>query len=256
MAAIGSSTNNILTTGGFTKIDLDKRTQSEDGQKIRLYHLENPTEEKIQRAKEAILKAISLKKREYDEDLDLEYFEDDIQQEPYLLREGKKLSLLSEEEKSEMLNRYSIAVEKRSLQLGLSERFSSEACNLFSVGQHEKALQMYFECLEVTREVRDKEREAGTLYNIGEVFVSINRYEEAITYYKQCVAILETIKTNESFGALVYRGLGFAYQQCGNKNLAHMYYSHYQEICADKNNQLGVREAQHLIQSLGFWEGL
>ena len=250
MAAVGSSNNHFLTLGGFTKIPLDKQSQTEDGQKIRLYHLENPTEEKIEKAKEAILKLVSLKHREYVGDLD--DFDQDIREEPYLIRQGQKLFTLSEEEKSKMWRDHSVALQKRYLALQLS----SEAGKLFSAGKIEDALNMYAECLELNREIHDQTREAGTLYNMGEVLASNDQYEMSIPHYLKCVAILETIKTNESFGALVYRGLGFAYQQCGNKNLAHMYYSHYQEICAGKNNQLGVREAQDLIQSLEFWEGL
>ncbi|QVL58353.1 MAG: tetratricopeptide repeat protein [Simkaniaceae bacterium] len=228
MAAIGSSNNHFLTIGGFTKIGLDKLTQTEDGKKVRLYLLKNPTEEKIKKAKEAILKEVSQKNREYVGDL--VDFDIDIQEEPYLLKEGKTLFLLSEKEASGMLKNYSLALQKRSVLLGLASGFSLEASNLFSTGQYEKALETYFKCLETVRGARDKEREAGTLYNIGEVFAKLNQHEEAISYYLECLNIVGVIETNESFVELAYRGLGIAYTFLGDTDAAKTYYQKYFDV--------------------------
>ena len=248
MAAVGSNNNHLLTNGGFTKIGLSKLSQTAVGEKVRLYHLENPTEEKIAKAKEAILKEVSLKNREYVGDL--EDFEIEIQEEPYLLKQGRTLFLFSQEEASAMLKDYSRAMQKRSVQLRLASGFSLEASFLFSSGRHEEALETYFKCLKVTRSVGDKEREAGTLYNIGEVCAEINRYEDAIHYYLECLTISEMIETNESFVELTYRGLGNAYVSLGKKNLALEYYRTYSDVSQHKGNQDGVHEAQVLIQLL------
>ena len=75
-----------------------------------------------------------------------------------------------------MLKNYSLALQERSVLLGLASGFSLQASNLFSTGQYEKVLETYFKCLETVRRARDKEREAGTLYNIGEVFARLNQY--------------------------------------------------------------------------------
>ena len=246
MAAVGSSNNHLLTNGGFTKIGLNKLSQTADGKKVRLYHLENPTEEKIAKAKEAILKEVSLKHREYVGDL--EDFDIDIQEEPYLLKQGKELFLFSQEEASAMLKDYSRAIQNRSLQLGLASGFSLEASNLFSSGLHEQALETYFKCLEVTRSVGDKEREAGTLYNIGEVYEGSNQYVDAIGYYLECLTISTGIETNESFVELAHRSLGNAYISLGNKESALACYQKYFDASQLKGNHLAMREAQTLIQ--------
>lgn len=248
MTAVGSSNNHLLTNGGFTKIGLSKLSQTAVGEKVRLYHLENPTEEKIAKAKEAILKEVSLKNREYVGDL--EDFEIEIQEEPYLLKQGRTLFLFSQEEASAMLKDYSRAMQKRSVQLRLASGFSLEASFLFSSGRHKEALETYFKCLKVTRSVGDKEREAGTLYNIGEVCAGSQRYENAIYYYLECLTISGMIETNESFVELAYRGLGNAYVSLGNKHLAVEYYRKYSDVSQHKGNEDGVQEAQVLIQLL------
>ncbi len=248
MAAVGSSNNHLLTSGGFTKIGLNKLSQTANGKKVRLYRLENPTEEKVAKAKEAILKEVSLKNREYVGDL--EDFDIEIQEEPYLLKQGKELFLFSQEDADAMLKDYSRAIQKRSVQLGLASGFSLEASNLFHFGHHEQALETYFKSLEVTRSVGDKEREAGTLYNIGEVCAGSNRYEDAIDYYLECLAISNMIETNESFVELAYRGLGNAYVSLRDKDSAFEYYQKYFDVSQLKGNQDGMREAQVLIQLL------
>jgi len=87
------STNKILTGGGFEKIPFI--TQNQNGSKVKLYYLQDPTQEKIEKAKAALLK---VKKKHKIYDVDFEKFEEKIKKNPYLLRHGKSLNLPKEKQ--------------------------------------------------------------------------------------------------------------------------------------------------------------
>lgn len=84
------SAGNILTTGGFTK--LPPISQSTKDCKIVLYYLQNPTSEKVKKAKDAISQELGKGGWTYEGDLGS--FEEEIEHKGYLLREGKTLELL------------------------------------------------------------------------------------------------------------------------------------------------------------------
>lgn len=90
------SAKGILTNGGFEKIFPNDGTRAE--QKLRLYQLSDPTQEKIARAKAAIEKEIEYKGRNYQGNL--ETFGGDIKEKPYLLRDGTSLCLIKGESKT------------------------------------------------------------------------------------------------------------------------------------------------------------
>lgn len=93
-------TRGILTSGGFEKIPLANQTGG--GQKVRLYHLPNPTDEKIARAKAALQRQVHDKVRQYQGKL--EAFEEEIREKPYLWREGHSFCLVKGETKGTRLN--------------------------------------------------------------------------------------------------------------------------------------------------------
>ena len=85
----------ILSTGGFEKIPLGDQVQ--EGQKLSLYYLNDLTEEKIARAKKALIEQTSRKGRDYQGNLDT--FNEEVREKRYLLKEGRNLHLIEGEAK-------------------------------------------------------------------------------------------------------------------------------------------------------------
>ena len=88
-------TRGILKAGGFEKIPLGDQVR--EGQKLSLYYLNDRTEEKIARAKTALIEQISRKGRDYQGNLDT--FNEEVREKPYLLKEGHNLHLIEGEAK-------------------------------------------------------------------------------------------------------------------------------------------------------------
>lgn len=98
--------NHVLTSGGFRKLPLV--AENEQKEKVRLYRLE-PVDEKVQAAKSAIESKI---KEGWEYKNSLNDFAKNIKTTPYLLKEGKTLSLLSDREAIELQVRYGAIGEK------------------------------------------------------------------------------------------------------------------------------------------------
>ena len=81
----------ILTEGGFTKIPLPDQKNS----KVSLYCLKDHSLEKIKRAREALLQEIE---KNFHYQGNVEEFDKEIREKPYLLKEGKVLQLIKGKE--------------------------------------------------------------------------------------------------------------------------------------------------------------
>ena len=87
-----STSKEILTAGGWKEIPMGAATTW--GSKVTFYYLEKQTAEKVNEAKDAILKVSKNTDIDY-EDI-IESFAEEIETHPYLVNEGKKLYLMDE----------------------------------------------------------------------------------------------------------------------------------------------------------------
>jgi len=61
-------------------------------------------------------------------------------------------------------------------------------------GQHDQALQMYKESLQIQRDSGDEVYQALCLNNIGNVYLSNGQYDDALTYFQQALGLREKLK--------------------------------------------------------------
>ncbi len=61
-------------------------------------------------------------------------------------------------------------------------------------GDHDQALKMYKEALQIQRDVGDESMQAICLNNIGAVYFEKAQYEDARTYYQQALQLREKSK--------------------------------------------------------------
>jgi len=71
--------------------------------------------------------------------------------------------------------------------------------NLASVfeatGQHHRAIELYMQCISILRQVGDSRKEARILYNVSHSYLSLERYDEAIDYLNQSLALTDDEQT-------------------------------------------------------------
>ena len=94
---------NVLTTSGFEKLPLVAKDESEE--KVRLYQL-STVDKKVQKKAKAAIKAKMDAGWNYKDELG--NFKKDIKDRPFLLKEGKTLSLLPREKATELQAKYGV----------------------------------------------------------------------------------------------------------------------------------------------------
>jgi len=102
-AASSSLPNKTLTTGGFGKLPFIVTNDRKE--KVRLYHI-GPQSKAVEAAKKALENKVKNMGGTYTKKW--ESFKDDIQKSPYLLKEGKTYSLLSEQEAIKLQLKYGV----------------------------------------------------------------------------------------------------------------------------------------------------
>ena len=74
--------------------------------------------------------------------------------------------------------------------------------NLASVfeatGQHHRAIELYMQCISILRTVGDSRKEARILYNVSHSYLSLERYDEAIDYLNQSLALTDDAATRQA----------------------------------------------------------
>lgn len=245
-AVVGRSNSGILSMGGWKKIDINAQTA--DGRKISLYYLRNLTVEKIERARQALEKEISEKGRDYIDGI--EFFEEHIPTHPYLIKEGNKLYLISEQRKSEIMKDY---FEKSFRNPENSEILAATMGSDFGgacamKGDLRSALQEYEKCLTTVTRLGDKKCMAGTHYNIGCIYQQLGEVQNAQKHYLECLRIAKDLKTQEHFVRSSYHVLGVISLNQGNKAEALAYFEQYLKIATEQSAQEDIYKAAQLIQ--------
>ena len=100
-------------------------------------------------------------------------------------------------------------------------------------GKLESALQHYENALAIYQKIKRANREAETLYYIGEIYYEGGEYDRALSYQQQALAIYERIQSKEDVPSM-YAIIASIYKEMGNIPSA---ISHYEEAIdrAEKN---------------------
>jgi tetratricopeptide (TPR) repeat protein len=82
------------------------------------------------------------------------------------------------------------------------------------LGQVEKAISYYEQCLVLHREIGDRRGEGADLGNLGEAYGNLGQVEKAIGYYEQCLVLHREIGDRHGEG-IALLGLGNSYFRLG-----------------------------------------
>jgi len=63
----------------------------------------------------------------------------------------------------------------------------------FSLGQHQRSIELFRQSLQIAREIQDPSGEANALHNLASVYTSLKQYQQAIEPYQQAIAIKRAI---------------------------------------------------------------
>ena len=62
-----------------------------------------------------------------------------------------------------------------------------------NLGQYQKAIEYYQQCLTITKEIGDRRGKANSLGNLGSAYYLLGQYQKAIEYHQQCLTITKEI---------------------------------------------------------------
>ncbi|QSJ19671.1 CHAT domain-containing protein [Nostoc sp. UHCC 0702] len=115
-----------------------------------------------------------------------------------------------------------------------AERLSEEGLKLYeqgtaeslrqAIGKLQEALKYYNQALPISRAVKDREREATTLTNIGSVYSSLGDKQEALKYYNQALPISRAVG-DRRVEAATLNNIGSVYSSLGDKQEELKYYN-------------------------------
>jgi signal transduction histidine kinase len=78
-------------------------------------------------------------------------------------------------------------------------------------GEFPQALEAQFNSLQISKNISNKEGEAGSIGSIGMVYLDLNDYRQALYYFYQAKKINESV--NDVNGVLWLSGIGYAYEK-------------------------------------------
>ena len=82
------------------------------------------------------------------------------------------------------------------------------------LGQYRKAIEFHQQSLSIKRELEDRQGEAISLSNLGNVYDSLEQYRQAIEFHQQSLVIERELE-NRQGEAISLKDLGFAYRRLG-----------------------------------------
>jgi CHAT domain-containing protein/Tfp pilus assembly protein PilF len=130
-------------------------------------------------------------------------------------------------EKTAKTGRYEIKVEElRDLTAGDESRVAADAASREAVKLHKgtleakrKSIEKFYEALDLYRQATDRNGEAQTLNNIGEVYWSLGESQKAMEKYNEALPILQTVG-NRRWEANTLNDIGLVYDSLGEKQRA------------------------------------
>lgn len=66
-----------------------------------------------------------------------------------------------------------------------------------AIGEHHHAVELYTQCIAILRKFGDSGKEARILYNISHSYLSLERYDKAIDYLNQSLALTDDTQTRQ-----------------------------------------------------------
>jgi tetratricopeptide (TPR) repeat protein len=117
-----------------------------------------------------------------------------------------------------------------------------------SLGRYEDAISYHQQSLEIEREIGDRRGVANSLGNLGNAYYSLGRYEDAKSYYQQSLEIYREIG-NRGGEAGSLGNLGSAYNSLGRYEEAISYQQQSLEIAREIGNRRGVANSLNNLGS-------
>ncbi|MEO1145380.1 MAG: CHAT domain-containing tetratricopeptide repeat protein [Cyanobacteria bacterium J06638_22] len=107
-----------------------------------------------------------------------------------------------------------------------------------SLGQYPEAIALYEQVLVITREIGDRQGEGGVLGNLGSAYLNLGQYQEAIALYEQRLVIAREIGDRQGEGNTL-GNLGIAYANLGQYQEAIALYGQVLVITREIGNRQG-----------------
>ena len=139
-----------------------------------------------------------------------------------------------------LLNEYNTSTEETTKNdLLMISRIYNELGNAYrSFGQYKKGIISHQKCLDISREIGDRQSEGHSLGNLGNTYQSLEQYQQAIIYHQKCLDISREIGKRQSEGHSL-DNLGVAYQSLGQYQKAIDYYKQYLNISREIGDRQG-----------------
>jgi CHAT domain-containing protein/tetratricopeptide (TPR) repeat protein len=91
-----------------------------------------------------------------------------------------------------------------------ADALSEEATSLFYQGDYQGAINRFEEALTIYREIGDRSSEGETLSNIGQTYDSLGQYEQALDFYQQALPVLQEVGDQDGEALVTYL-IGYIY---------------------------------------------
>ncbi|MEK6324981.1 MAG: tetratricopeptide repeat protein, partial [Acidobacteriota bacterium] len=111
-----------------------------------------------------------------------------------------------------------------------------------SLSRYEKAIEYYEQALAISRELKDRAGEGGALNNLGNTYRRLSRYEKAIEYFEQALSIAREAK-NRAGESNALNNLGLAYDSLSRYEKAIEYFEQALAIRRDLKDRAGEGSA-------------
>ncbi|MEH2451437.1 tetratricopeptide repeat protein, partial [Nostoc sp.] len=107
------------------------------------------------------------------------------------------------------------------------------------LGQYERAIEFLEQCLEIAKEIGERNSEGKSLGNLGNAYLSLGQYQQAIDFYQQSLDIAREIGERNSEGKSLMN-LGNAYNSLGQYQRAIDFYQQSLDIA----REIGERNSE------------
>ena len=109
-----------------------------------------------------------------------------------------------------------------------------------TIGDYDRAMDIYIPALKQSEELGDKQEMAGILNNIGVVHSNKGNYDTALDYYGRSLAIIEEIGDKSGKKGRSLDNIGGAYSAKGDFGTALDYYGRSLAIADELGDKLGM----------------
>src|SRR6266498_952378 len=139
-----------------------------------------------------------------------------------LFREAEQLKDGTLEDRRKSVEKYHDALEmyrRATDRNGEAETLNNIGEVYWSLGETRKALEKYNEALPIYQAAGDRRGEAGTLYNIGAVYWSLGEMRKALEKYNETLPIYQAVGDRRA-EAIILNSIGLVYDSLGERQKA------------------------------------